>query len=211
MDKPKPPPAKVPFANRPPLAPPASSTSASKARSAQAEVQTAPAIAPGAKEAALDKLLKLATDEMTWAEAMGITQHEAFGIAQSAYRMFEFGQQERGRKAMHGLIAMNPQVGAFHALLGGMAGKMGDEATALKAYSKAIELEPNNLAARVNRAEMRLKQGMMAEALDDLIAATKIDPKAKSPLGKRAFSLARVTSQGLKELIAKAKKAPPKR
>lgn len=230
MDKPKPPPAKVPFANRPPLEPGKTSSPTTSAPTptppklgaqplpqrpvptaqqlAQKQVQTAPTSVPGAKQAAIAKLLKVAKDEMTWAEAIGLTRHEAFGMAQAAHRMFEHGMQERGRKGMEALVELNPLVGAFHALLGGMAGRMGDEALAEQCYSKAIELEPGNLAARVNRAEMLLKKGKVADALDDLIAATKIDPKAKSPLGKRAYSLARVTSTALRELIAKAPKKP---
>jgi predicted Zn-dependent protease len=207
---PKPPAAKVPFANRPPLAPPPKTTAVAapttKQPTAQKTAQTAPAVAQGSKQAAIDKLLKDANDEMTWAEAVGMTKHEAFGLAQSAYRLFEHGQQDKGRKAIEALVVVNPNVGAFHALLGGMAGRMGDEATAERCYSKAIELEPGNLAARVNRAEMLLKKGKVADALDDLIAATKIDPKAKSPLGKRAYSLARVTSTALRELIARVPK-----
>jgi predicted Zn-dependent protease len=216
MDKPpppKPPAAKVPFANRPPLAPPPKTTApaptpATTKPTATSEAKTAPPVALGSKKAALDKLLAVANNEITWAEAVGMTKHEAFGIAQSAFRLFEHGQQEKGRKAIEALVELNPKVGAFHALLGGMAGRMGDEVTAERCYTKAIELEPGNLAARVNRAEMLLKKGKVADALDDLIAATKIDPKAKSPLGKRAYSLARVTSQGLRDLLARTPKKP---
>jgi len=145
---------------------------------------------------------------MTWAELMGMTRAEAFGIAQSAYRLFEHGQRERGRQVIEGLVVANPKVAAFHALLGGMQGRLGDEAAAHASYSQAIKLEPGNLAARVNRAELLLKQGLLDVALDDLLAATKADPQGKSPLGKRAFLLARTTSSALKELIARAPKKP---
>ena len=150
---------------------------------------------------------------MTWAEVMGMTRAEAFGIAQSAYRLFEHGQREKGRQVLEGLVVANPKVAAFHALLGGMHGRLGDETAAHASYSEAIKLEPGNLAARVNRAELLLKKGFLDVALDDLLAATKADPQGKSPLGKRAFLLARTTSSALKELIARARKpsAPPRR
>ena len=160
------------------------------------------------------QLSAVADGTLTWAEVMGMTRAEAFGIAQSAYRLFEFGQREKGRAVLEGLVVANPKVAAFHALLGGMQGRLGDEKAAQESYSKAIAIEPGNLAARVNRAELLLKQGALDVALDDLIAATKIDPSGKSPLGKRAFHLARTTSAGLKELIARARKpavAPPRR
>jgi predicted Zn-dependent protease len=164
-----------------------------------------PGAASAKKEGALfKKLQQIARHEITWAEAMDLTRSEAFGIAQNAYRLFEFGQQQRARKIIEGLVVLNPRVGAFHALLGAMAGRMGDEAAAGASYTAAIEVEPDNLAARVNRAEMLLKAGNLGDALDDLVAATKIDPKGKTALGKRAQSLARVTSQALRELLKKA-------
>jgi predicted Zn-dependent protease len=207
---PAPPAAKVPFANRPPLASQLPSSTPAKAPQAapEAATQLTPGAASAKKEGALfKKLQQIARHEITWAEAMDLTRSEAFGIAQNAYRLFEFGQHARGRKIVEGLVILNPKVGAFHALLGAMAGRMGDEQTAAESYSAAIAVEPGNLAARVNRAEMRLKSGNLGDALEDLLAATKLDPKGKTPLGKRALSLARVTSAALKELL---KKAPPR-
>jgi len=199
----------VPFANRPPLASQITKTTAPAPAPAAPAAGTATALTPGAssakKEASLfKKLQQIARHEITWAEAMDLTRSEAFGIAQNAYRLFEFGQTARGRKIVEGLVVLNPGVGAFHALLGAMAGRMGDEAAAEASYSAALAVEPDNLAARVNRAEMRLKAGNLGDALDDLLAATKIDPKGKTPLGKRALSLARVTAQALRELLKKA-------
>ncbi|MDP2344469.1 MAG: hypothetical protein Q8O67_26170 [Deltaproteobacteria bacterium] len=155
-----------------------------------------------------EKLAAVMAKEMTWAEAMGMTQAEAFGIAQSAYRLFEHGQREKGRGVMEGLVVANPKVGSFHALLGAMAGRMGDDVEAERRYTIAIELEPANLSARVNRAELLLKTGHLDRALDDLLAATKIDPQQKTPLGKRAWRLARVTSSALRELIGRGTKKP---
>ncbi len=153
----------------------------------------------------------VANGKKTWAETMGMTRQEAFGLAQSAYRFFEFGQRERGKAIMLMLIELNPKVAAFQALLGGMLGRDGDEAAAAQCYSAAIALEPLNLSARVNRAELFLKQGKLDGALDDLLAGTKADPEQKTVLGKRAWRLARTTSAALKELIgrAPAAKRPP--
>ncbi len=160
------------------------------------------------KKTPAEKLAAVLAKEITWAEAMGMTQAEAFGIAQSAYRFFEHGQRDKARQVMEGLVVANPQVGSFHALLGAMAGRMGDEVEAERCYSMAIKLEPQNLSARVNRAELRLKTGFLDQALEDLVQATKIDPQAKTVLGKRAWRLARVTSAALRELIGRAKTKP---
>ena len=156
------------------------------------------------------QLVEIALGKTTFAEAMGMTRQEAFGLAQGAYRFFEFGQRERGLAIMQMLVELNPKTAAFHALLGAMQGRLGDEKSASESYTRAIALEPANLSARVNRAELFLKQGVLDAALDDLLAATKADPQQKTALGKRAWRLARTTSSALKELIARAKAAPPK-
>ena len=139
----------------------------------------------------------------TPAELIGLTRTEAFGIAQNAHRLFVYGQQARGRKIMEGLVVLNPLVSAFHALLGAMCGRMGDENAALLSYQHALAIEPAHLSARVNRAELLLKRGQFDVALEDLIAATRIDPRGKTMLGKRALHLARFTSSALRDLVAR--------
>lgn len=155
------------------------------------------------------QLIEVALGTKTFAEAMGMTRQEAFGLAQSAYRFFEFGQQQRAVATMELLVTLNPKTAAFHALLGAMKGRLGDEGAAKDCYSRAIACEPTNLSARVNRAELLLKQGDLATALDDLLAATKADPTQKTALGKRAWRLAKTTSTALKELLSRTK-APPR-
>src|SRR4029079_15303323 len=81
--------------------------------------------------------------------------------------------------------------------LGGICGRMGDEIAALKHYNTAIKLDPKNLVARVNRADLLLRKGALDTALDDLVAATRLDPKGSTPQGKRALALARVTAAAL--------------
>jgi len=193
----------------PKTAPPAVPKPVLGARPLPSRPFTPPPLAPKAtptttKPVTEAQLLAIAGGTLTWAEAMGMTRQEAFGLAQSAYRFFEFGQREKGQGIMAALIELNPKVPAFHALMGAMHGRQGRESEALGCYSTAIGLEPLNLSARVNRAELFLKTGAIDQALDDLIAATKADPQQKTPLGKRAWRLAKTTSQALKELIARS-------
>lgn len=141
--------------------------------------------------------------ELTFAEAMGLTRTEAYGIAFSAHRLFEHGQVARAKGILEGLMVVNPKDAYFPCLLGAIYGREKKEDEALRLYDLSIKLDPKNLTARVNRADLLLRRGDLAKALDDLVAATKLDPKAKTPLGKRAFALARTTSAALKEVLAK--------
>ena len=141
--------------------------------------------------------------ELTFAEAMGLTRTEAYGIAFSAHRLFEHGQVARAKGILEALMIVNPKDAYFPCLLGAIYGREKKEDEALRLYNISIKLDAKNLTARVNRADLLLRRGDLAKALDDLVAATKLDPKAKTPLGKRAFALARTTSAALKEILAK--------
>jgi predicted Zn-dependent protease len=153
-----------------------------------------------------EKIDAVAAKEMTLAEAMGLTRTEAYGLAFTAHRLFEHGQVERAKKILDGLMVANPKDAYFPALLGAIYGREGDEDEALRFYNRACKLDPRNLAARVNRADLLLGRGELAGALDDLVAATKLDPGGKTPQGKRALALARSTSQALHAALASKKR-----
>lgn len=157
----------------------------------------------------VEKMQAVVDGELTFAEAMGLTRTEAYGIAFSAHRMFEHGQSARAKKMLEGLIEANPKDGYFPTLLGAIYGREGNDAEALKLYNRAVKLDPKSLVARVNRADLLLRKGDLAPALEDLVAATKLDPTGKTPHGKRAFALARSTSQALHAALRQPKQ--PKR
>ena len=140
--------------------------------------------------------------EMTFAEAMGLTRTEAYGLAFTAHRLFEHGQVARAKAILEGLIVANPKDGYFPTLLGAIAGREGDDDEALRLYTRGVKLDPKNLIARVNRADLLLRRGDLATALEDLVQATRLDPTGKTPHGKRALALARSTSQALHALLA---------
>ncbi len=149
-----------------------------------------------------EQLAAVADGELTFAEAMGLTRTEAYGIAFVAHRLFEHGQNARAKGILEGLIATNPKDAYFPGLLGAIYGREGKEDEALRLYTASAKLDPNNLTVRVNRADLLLRRGELAAALADLVAATRIDPQGKTALGKRALALARTTSAALHTLLA---------
>ena len=149
-----------------------------------------------------DQLQAVADGELTFAEAMGLTRTEAYGIAFAAHRLFEHGQTARAKGILEGLMVTNPKDAYFPGLLGAIHGREGKEDEALRLYTLSAKLDPNNLTVRVNRADLLLRRGDLKAALEDLVAATRLDPKGKTPLGKRALALARTTSAALHTLLA---------
>lgn len=148
-----------------------------------------------------EQLTAVADGELTFAEAMGLTRTEAYGIAFAAHRLFEHGQTARAKGILEGLMITNPKDAYFPGLLGAIYGREGKDDEALRLYTLSATLDPRNLTVRVNRADLLLRRGDLAAALDDLVAATRIDPKGKTALGKRALALARTTSAALHTLL----------
>lgn len=145
----------------------------------------------------------------TWAQALGLTRAEVWGLVAHAVRLFAHGQHRRALQIVDGAIVLAPHVGFFHAAAAGMHGQLGDVDEALTAYGAAIRLDVKDIASRVQRAELHLRSGQLAKAIDDVMAAVRLDPTARTAFGKRARAMARMTSAAVQEALARPRRRPP--
>lgn len=148
-----------------------------------------------------DNLIKFVVGEITWAELTGLTMQEAYSFAEVAYNLFEQGKYDQAQTIVEGLVISNPYDGYFHGLLGAIYGRKGMHEEAQEEYSIAIDLDPANLSAFVNRAEIYLQHGEIDKALLDLRKAIELDPKGEKPFGVRARALAAATASILEEAL----------
>lgn len=117
---------------------------------------------------------------------LGFTQDQIQAITNAGFDLVESGNHDGAAVVFAGLIAMNPKEAAIHAALGSVFQEQGKTAEAVAAYDEAIKLEAYSALARVNRGELRLKQGD-SKGIEDLqIAAAR-----KSPVQARAQALLR--------------------
>jgi tetratricopeptide (TPR) repeat protein len=148
-----------------------------------------------------DNLVKFVVGEITWAELTGLTMQEAYSFAEIAYNLFEQGKYEQAQTIVEGLVISNPYDGYFHGLLGAIYGRKGMHEEAQEEYTIALDLDPTNLSAYVNRAEIFLQHGDIEKALKDLKKAIELDPKGEKPFGVRARALAAATASILEEAL----------
>lgn len=148
-----------------------------------------------------DNLVKFVVGEITWAELTGLTMQEAYSFAEIAYNLFEQGKYDQAQTIVEGLVISNPYDGYFHGLLGAIYGRKGMHEEATEEYTIAIDLDPTNLSAFVNRAEISLQHGDIEKALKDLKKAIELDPKGEKPFGVRARALAAATASILEEAL----------
>jgi tetratricopeptide (TPR) repeat protein len=68
-------------------------------------------------------------------------------------------------------------LGCFFNNLGNSYDRIGDMDSALKAYQKAVEINPTLSESRVNVGNIYLKKGKVTEAVNEYLAALRINPK----------------------------------
>jgi Tfp pilus assembly protein PilF len=142
----------------------------------------------------------------SWAQALGLTRAEVWGFVAHAVRLFAHGQRRKALQIVDGALVLAPHVGFFHAVAACMHGQLGHVDEALAAYGDAIRLDTKDIASRVQRAELHLRRGQLANAIDDVMAAVRLDPTARTAFGKRARALARMTSAAVHEALAKPRR-----
>lgn len=146
---------------------------------------------------------KFVMGEITWAQLEGMTMEEAYAIADLGYTFYEQGKYDDAQTLFEGLVIGNPYDGYFHTMLGAIYAKKDMHEEAAEEYSIAIELDPENISAYVNRGELLLQHGEFEYAMDDLKAAIDLDPNGEDPSGIRARALAAATAAIIKEILEK--------
>ncbi|PTL78586.1 tetratricopeptide repeat protein [Vitiosangium sp. GDMCC 1.1324] len=138
--------------------------------------------------ATTEKLKAYVRGEVTWAEVDGMTFEEAKAIAQVGCDLAAAGRYEEARILFEGLVEGNPKDSASRAALGTVYQKLGRLEEAITEYSAALERDPGNPVALVNRGELYLRQGNR-QGFTDIANASEADPNGVTSAGRRAKAL----------------------
>jgi Flp pilus assembly protein TadD len=117
-----------------------------------------------------------------------MTFEEAKAIAQVGCDLAAAGRYEEARILFEGLVAGNPKDSASRAALGTVYQKLGRLQDAITEYSAALERDPRNPVALVNRGELYLRQGER-QGFTDVANAVEADPHGDTSAGRRARAL----------------------
>lgn len=152
------------------------------------------------------KLKAFVRGEMTWAEVEGMTFEEAKAIAQVGCDLAAAGRYEEARILFEGLVEGNPKDSASRAALGTVYQKLGRLEEAIAEYSAALERDPANPVALVNRGELYLRRGNR-QGFTDIANASEADPNGETSAGRRARALVKAIALAAVEKM-KAEQAP---
>jgi type III secretion system low calcium response chaperone LcrH/SycD len=134
------------------------------------------------------RLQKWADGKATLKDVRGYSDEELYSIARMGYFFFYQGKLEEARTIFQGLYAVNPLDSYFAKALGVVEMAAGNPVGAMAAYDVCIRLLPQDSAAYVGRAEIKVSQGQRAAAVDDLRRAAQfVEPE--DPLGEKIRAL----------------------
>lgn len=109
-------------------------------------------------------------------------------MALLGHRLFEQGKISEAKIVFEGIVEQGVEDAFPHTMLGIIYLSAGDTARALALFEAALALEPEDIAARLYRAEIRLKNGRMRQALEELGKIARECPK-DDPFARRARKL----------------------
>ncbi len=133
--------------------------------------------------------LKTATNPASPRKRLGVTEQEFKEMGRIGAMYYNRGDLGKARTVFEGLVAMDPASSDAHAALGALLTRTLENDLALAHLSRAIELNDKQIAAYVNRAEVKLRQQQGEAAVADLKRAIELDPRQKNPAANRARAM----------------------
>jgi tetratricopeptide (TPR) repeat protein len=126
---------------------------------------------------------------ITLGELEGLDKPAQYELAQAGYAYLEQNQLEPAARIFRGLAVLDPYDAYFQLALGWITHKQGELDQAEKHYSRSLEIHPRSSPALAGRGEVRLQQGRLLEAAEDLTRAIQEDPEGRLPASARAQAL----------------------
>jgi len=120
---------------------------------------------------------------------LGVTPQEFREMGRIGAMYYNRGDLAKARTVFEGLVAMDPDSSDAHAALGALLTRTIENDLALMHLNRAIELNDKEIAAYVNRAEIKLRQQQGEAAVADLKRAIELDPRQKNPAANRARAM----------------------
>jgi type III secretion system low calcium response chaperone LcrH/SycD len=139
-------------------------------------------------QAMAQRLQKWADGKATLKDVRGYSDEELYSIARMGYFFYYQGKYEEARTIFQGLYAVNPLDPYFAKALGVVEMASKNPAGALAAYDVCLKLSPQDSAAYVGRAEVKIAQGQRSGAVDDLRRAAQF-VDAQDPLKEKIAAL----------------------
>ena len=145
----------------------------------------------------------LSTEQLELFAKSGIPICEIFDLSSEdlailgylGFELYQKGEIDDALKMFQGLEAIGQSDGYISTAIGTILAQKNDFDGAIHYLGRALDSDPSDLNALINRAEVFLKMNRFEEAAVDLRHIIEIDPEGKDPIGARARILILVTHE----------------
>ncbi len=134
------------------------------------------------------RLQKWADGKATLKDVRGYSDEELYSIARMGYFFYYQGKIEEARTIFQGLYAVNPADAYFAKALAVVEMASGNAPGAAAAYDVALRISPQDPAAYVGRAEVKLAQSQKGPAIEDLRRAQQL-LTTEDPLNQKVTAM----------------------
>ena len=139
------------------------------------------------------RLAKLAQQwsegQVSLQEIMGLNYAELYAISSQGYTFFLQGKVQPARIIFEGLVAIDPRNSYYYRALGVIYWREQEPQKALKQFTYAIRVAPDEIASYINRAEVFVSNKQFDDARTDLEYAIKHAGPQDAALSRKAQAI----------------------
>lgn len=128
-------------------------------------------------------------NRISLAELRGMSRQRLFRMAEAGHIKFKYGRVDDAEKIFDALLILDHRNAYFHAVMGAIHQKKGRIVQSIVEYSKALQMNPKDVASFVNRGEIFLRNKDFRRAAEDLRSAILLDTSGRNLWANRARSL----------------------
>ena len=128
-------------------------------------------------------------NKVSLAELRGMSRQKLFRLAEAGHIKFKYGRADEAEKIFEALLILDHRNAYFHAVMAAIHQKLGRVVQAVVEYSKALQMNPKDVASFVNRGEIFLRNKDFRRAAEDLRSAILLDVSGRNLWANRARSL----------------------
>ena len=139
--------------------------------------------------------------KMGWAELFNFTPEMLFQMAEFGFMQFKQGRYQDAERVFKSLTLLDFNNAYYHSVMGSILQRQKRYGEAIAEYTQALELDPKDVVALVNRGEIFMRHGLNDDAAGDFQHAIDADPEGTDRFANRA----RMLLQQLARMKKKAK------
>lgn len=125
-------------------------------------------------------------------QIVGLSDEELYAFASQGYYFFLQGKIEAARVIFEGLVAADPRNNYYYRALGAIYWRLKEAQKAIKQFTYAIRVAPNDMTSYVNRAEVYVSLRQFEAAKSDLDYVIRLATANEEALVRKAQAIVRM-------------------